>query len=211
MTRALFLWLSLAGGAGAADLQVSVRNDRGEPVADAVVVAVPDVAAPKPARPKLEQVEQIDQEFVPRVKPVLVGSAVSFPNRDSVRHHVYSFSAAKRFDLPLYVGTPANPVVFDAPGVVTIGCNIHDWMVGYIYVAESPYYASTNAKGTTTLAGLPNGGYSVRVWHPQLAIAETETRQRAELAGPAQLEWKLPLKPEVRIRRAPAPRGSGRY
>jgi plastocyanin len=211
MRFAFLLGLTLARAALGADLDAVVKNDRGAPVAEAVVIAVPDIAPPKPARIKVEQVEQIDQEFVPRVKPVLVGSAVSFPNHDTVRHHVYSFSPAKRFDLPLYVGTPANPVVFDTAGVVTIGCNIHDWMVGYIYVSESPYYATTDARGTARLAGLPPGAYTVRVWHPQLAVPEGSTRQRVELTGTAQVEWKLSLKPEVRIRRAPAPRGSGRY
>src|SRR5207244_3930054 len=108
---------------------------------------------------------------------VLVGSPVSFPNRDDVRHHVYSFSPAKRFDLPLYVGTPAKPVVFDTPGVVIIGCNIHDWMVGYIYVSESPYFATTDADGRADLTGLPPGRYTARVWHPQLAGADDATRR----------------------------------
>jgi len=179
--------------------------------APAVSPAVPDAGAPKTAKPKLEQVEQIDEEFVPRVKAVLVGSPVSFPNRDSVRHHVYSFSPAKHFDLPLYVGTPAKPVIFDTPGIVTIGCNIHDWMVGYIYVSESPYYATTDANGVARLAALPAGGYTLRVWHPQLAAPEETTHRHAEVSGPARMEWVLSLKPEVRIRRAPAPRGGGRY
>lgn len=207
--RLAFLLVLAAHGAGAADLEVIVKNERAQPVAEAVVVAVPDVAPPKPARPKLEQVEQIDQEFVPRVKAVLVGSAVSFPNHDTVRHHVYSFSPAKRFDLPLYVGTPANPVVFDKAGLVTIGCNIHDWMVGYIYVSESPYYATTDKNGAAELAALPAGTYTVRVWHPQLAVPEASTARHVDLTGPTHMEWQLPLKPEVRIRRAPAPRGSG--
>lgn len=210
MTRILLL-LAVAHAAGAAELEALVKNERGEPIAEAVVVAVPDVAAPKPARAKLEQVEQIDQEFVPRVKAVLVGSAVSFPNRDSVRHHVYSFSPAKRFDLPLYVGTPAKLVTFDSPGVVAIGCNIHDWMLGYIYVAESPFYAVTDAQGVARLSGLPAGAYTVRAWHPQLALPEDTTRRRMDLAGAARMEWVLALKPEVRVRRSPAPRGSGRY
>ena len=207
----VLLIVAFAHTAAAADLEASVRSEGGAPVADAVVVAVPDAEAPKPAKPRLEQVEQIDQEFVPRVKAVLVGSAVSFPNRDSVRHHVYSFSPAKRFDLPLYVGTPAKPVIFDSPGVVTIGCNIHDWMVGYLYVSESPYYATTDANGSARLTGLPAGGYTVRVWHPQLAVPEGTTHRRAEVAGPVRMEWTVSLKPEVRVRRAPAPRGSGRY
>jgi plastocyanin len=206
---AMLCTLSAAGVA--ADLHAVVRNDKGQGVAEAVVVAVPEVAPVKPPRPKLEQVEQIDQEFVPRVKPVLVGSPVSFPNRDDVRHHVYSFSQAKRFDLPLYVGTPAKPVVFDTPGVVTIGCNIHDWMVGYIYVSESPYFATTGADGRADLTGLPPGRYAVRVWHPQLVGAEDATRRNVDLSADASADWKLALKPEVRIRRTPGHSRRGPY
>ena len=210
--RALFLAALLSTGAWAADLAAVVRDPRGQPVRDAVIVAVPEGGLPKPAgRPRLEVVEQIDQEFQPRVKAVLVGSPVSFPNRDPVRHPVYSFSQPKRFDLPLYVGTPPNPVVFDTPGVVTIGCNIHDWMVGYIYVAESPYFATTDATGAATLPGLPSGPYAVRVWHPQLAAAEESTQRRLGLQAGAQLHWQLELKPEVRIRRVPPGGRPGRY
>jgi plastocyanin len=197
-----------AAAAGmAADLHAMVRNQKGQPVADAVVVAVPDVPPAKPPRPKLEQVEQIDEEFVPKVKALLVGSPVSFPNRDNVRHHVYSFSPAKRFDLPLYVGTPATPIIFDTPGVVTLGCNIHDWMIGYIYVSESPYYATTGADGRASIS-MPAGAYTVRVWHPQLAAAEDSTRRKLEVQNTADVEWALALKPEVRIRRTPP--GTGR-
>jgi plastocyanin len=199
--------------AGGADLRATVKSDQGKPVADAVVIAVPEGGPPRALRPQPEQIEQVDQEFVPRVKPILVGSAVSFPNRDSVRHHVYSFSSAKRFELPLYVGTPARPVVFDAPGVVTIGCNIHDWMIAYIYVSESPYFAKTGADGAALIPDLPAGKYTVRVWHPQLAAAEETTRRPAELAGTglAELAWTIALKPEVRVRRAPASGRGGRY
>ena len=112
-----------------------VVTSNGQPVADAVVVAVPTDGALPAGKVRAEQLDQIDKEFVPRVKPVLVGSTVAFPNKDSVRHHVYSFSPAKRFELPLYAGVPSQPVLFDRPGVVVLGCNIHDWMVGYIYVA----------------------------------------------------------------------------
>ena len=88
-------------------------------------------------------VDQVDKEFTPKVNAILVGTSVIFPNHDNVRHQVYSFSPAKRFELPLYAGVPAQPVVFDTPGVVVLGCNIHDWMVGYVYVSESPYFAKT--------------------------------------------------------------------
>jgi len=201
--------------ARAADLRATVHDAQGRPLGDAVVIVVPQGAAPPSprARARLEQVEQIDLEFVPRVKAIQAGTAVSFPNRDGVRHHVYSFSPAKRFELPLYVGTPAQPVVFDQPGVVTIGCNIHDWMVGYIYVSPSPHFATTGAEGTALIAGLPAGRYTVRVWHPRLTSDEHATERRVELgaAAVAELGWVFVLKPEARVRRAPAPARGGRY
>ena len=205
--------LALAPLAHAADLRATVRDDQGRAVPDAVVVAVPQDAAPQEGRSRVEQVEQIDLEFVPHVKAIQTGTAVSFPNRDDVRHHVYSFSPAKRFELPLYVGTPAQPVVFDQPGVVAIGCNIHDWMVGYLYVSPSPHFATTGAQGTARIAGLPAGRYTVHVWHPRLAAAEETTRRQAVLGaeGNAALEWVVALKPETRVRRAPVSRRGGRY
>jgi plastocyanin len=207
--RVLVLF-ALAGTAYAADLRVTVRDQQGRPVADAVVVALPEGGAPRPAQPRTDAIEQIDLEFVPGVKAIQVGTAVSFPNRDDVRHHVYSFSPPKRFELPLYAGTPAKPVLFDVPGVVTIGCNIHDWMVGYIYVSESPYFATTSAQGRAQLAGLPAGQYLMRVWHPQIAEAE-ESRRALGAAESAAVEWRIALKPERRVRRAPAAGRGSRY
>ena len=104
-------------------LAVSVTTPEGQPVADAIVIAVPnDPAALANAKPRAEALEQIDKEFVPRVKPVFVGSTVAFPNRDNVRHHVYSFSPARRFELPLYAGMPAQPVLFDKQRAVIAAC-----------------------------------------------------------------------------------------
>jgi plastocyanin len=200
------VWAGAARPAAAGDVTAVVRDHRDQPVEDAVVSAVPEgrpVTSPKPAR---EVVDQINLEFVPHVKPVVIGSPVFFPNKDDVRHHVYSFSPAKRFELPLYAGTPAEPVVFDRPGVVTIGCNIHDWMLGYIYVAETPYLARTGADGRARLEGLPAGRYVVRVWHPRMDGAEEATGQPVTLGAAAlDLAWQLKLKPSLRPRRAPVP------
>jgi plastocyanin len=137
-----------------ATLVATVVDARGGPVADAVIVAAPAAGARVAARAR-DEVDQVDKEFTPRVTVVAVGTAVTFPNNDNVRHHVYSFSPAKRFELPLYAGVPAQPVVFDKPGVVVLGCNIHDWMVGYVYVSESPYFAKTDASGRVRLDNLP--------------------------------------------------------
>ena len=196
----------LAGVGEAAEITAVVKDQHGEPVADAVVVAVPRSAPPpRVARPVRDTVDQIDKEFVPYVKAVVVGSSVLFPNKDNIRHHVYSFSPAKTFELPLYSGTPANPVVFDRPGVVPIGCNIHDWMLAYIYVADSPYFATTARPGRVTLDSLPPGTYAVRVWHPRMEGAEEATVRSITLAGSQEVAWQLTLRPELRPRRAPVP------
>jgi plastocyanin len=214
-TAGLLTFCLLAGAdwAVAAQIAAVVTDQDGRPLADAIVVAVPAQGAVPPAQPGTREiVDQIGQEFVPYVKPVLVGSAVYFPNKDNIRHQVYSFSPAKQFELPLYAGTPAKPVVFDKPGVVVLGCNIHDWMIGYIYVSESPYFAKTGTDGKAQLIDLPALSYQVRVWHPRLQGSESATRQPADLTANARMDfsWKLALRPDARIRRAPVP-GSHRH
>jgi plastocyanin len=195
-------------------IRVTVVDAQSNPVADAVVVAVstdPSVAAS--ARPRAESLDQIDKEFVPKVKAVLVGSTVAFPNRDNVRHHVYSFSPTKRFELPLYAGMPAQPVLFDKPGVVVLGCNIHDWMIGYIYVSESPFFAKTDAHGGATIADLPARTFVVRVWHPQMKGSEADTRREVTLAPGRNVELQvtLALAPLTRVRRAPGAEHGAHY
>ncbi|HEY1315211.1 MAG TPA: methylamine utilization protein [Steroidobacteraceae bacterium] len=203
LTVGLVSLLSALPGHGA-ELIVQVQ-DHGKPVADAVVLATP--ADPKNllrAKPPADAVDQVDKQFVPYVKPVLVGSKVRFPNSDNVRHQVYSFSSAKKFELPLYAGSTAAPVIFDKPGVVVLGCNIHDWMVGYVYVSDTPFFAKTAAAGTATLSDLPPGEYTVRVWHPSMAEhAEGATTRRLTLSAdaPVNVEWALSLKPIFRVPR----------
>src|SRR5207247_9615376 len=123
--------------------------------------------APCP-RPPSAVMQQQTTSVVPLVLALPVGTAVTFPNRDNIRHHVYSFSSPKRFELPLYMGTPAAPVLFDKPGVVVLGCNIHDWMVGYIYVSATPYFGKTTEDGIARLADVAAGPYGARVWHPRM-------------------------------------------
>jgi len=161
---AVFLLLAAARpGAASPTLLVEVRDLRGGAASDAVVYAVPEAKAPPPPS-RRAVVDQMNRMFVPHVLAVQTGTAVIFPNSDNVRHQVYSFSPAKRFQLPLYAGTPAVPVVFDKPGVVAIGCNIHDQMSAYIVVVDTPHFAVT-AGGLAELAGLPEGRYEVRVWY----------------------------------------------
>ena len=213
------LLAAIALGAAAAHAQTSeivaqVTDSRGKPVVDAVVVAIPaDSTARTATRAREAVVDQVDKEFVPRVMAIFVGTTVRFPNHDDVRHHVYSFSPAKRFELPLYSGVPAQPVVFDKPGVVVLGCNIHDWMIGYIYVSESPYFAKTASDGKAVISDLPPHVYTVRVWHPDQDEAEDTTRKNVDTTRTPHVDaaWQLRLKPEIKIRRAPMGERGGRY
>jgi plastocyanin len=210
---ALGIWASSAF-AQSAEIVATITDQEGKPVADAVIIAVPTEGSLRaPPKAREDVVDQVDKEFVPKVQVVLVGTPVTFPNNDNVRHQVYSFSTAKRFELPLYAGVPAQPILFDKPGVVVLGCNIHDWMVGFIYVSESPYFAKTGADGKATIADLPQRAYVVRVWHPQLDVAEDTTRKTVDVtrARSVDVGWTLRLKAQVRVRRAPVSDRTGRY
>jgi len=201
---ALACLLICAPAAQAAELHVRVVDHKGKLVSDAVVLATAvDPRNALHAKPATAAVDQVDKQFVPYVKPVFVGATIRFPNSDNIRHQVYSFSPAKKFELPLYGGLSAQPVVFDKPGVVVLGCNIHDWMIGYIYVSETPFFAKTGPAGTAVIADLPSGEYIVRVWHPNLAHAEDTTNRRISVAAedPTNAEWQLDLKPNFRVPR----------
>ncbi|PPV05742.1 hypothetical protein XBLMG947_3069 [Xanthomonas bromi] len=145
----------------------------GVTVADANGVLVDAVVSLEPARPvapgavKTVEMDQINSQFVPAVLAVRTGTLVRFPNNDQIRHQVYSFSPAKRFELPLFQGTTATPVRFDQAGLVIIGCNIHDWMLGYIVVLETPYFGKSGSDGRVQLDA-PAGNYTLRVWHPRI-------------------------------------------
>jgi plastocyanin len=198
--------------AAAAALNVSVMDQHGKPVADTVVSATPlDPKNALRAKPPAVVIDQVDKQFVAYVTPIYVGTRVKFPNNDNIRHQVYSFSPAKRFDLPLYAGTDAPPVLFDKPGVVVLGCNIHDWMIGYIYVSETPFFAKTVSAGTASLEDMPSGDYLVKIWHPRMNGTEEATSRRVTvIAGiPVNLEWQLTVKPTFRVPRVSGPASPG--
>ena len=150
--------------------RVQVQDERGKPLPDAVVF-LESREAKLLAKPlQSAEIAQTNRQFVPSVLVVPTGTAVTFPNRDTVRHHVYSFSSAKKFELKLFAGTPANPVVFDRPGIVAVGCNIHDNMAAWVVVVDTPFYARSDASGFANLVDVPAGSYQLRVWHSRLAV-----------------------------------------
>ena len=170
----------------AATLEAVVQDGRGGAVHDAVVYAIPE-GRPVPTPRRGAVMEQRNRTFIPHVLPIQTGTAVRFPNLDDVQHHVYSFSPAKTFQLPLYKGNPPNAVVFEKPGVVTLGCNIHDQMSAYIVVVDTPYFEKTASNGRAALRDLEPGRYSVHVWAPDMrgepaSVNVTLNGERAEVS-----------------------------
>lgn len=151
----------------AATIEARVTDPRGHAVREAVVYAIPD-GRTLPLAKKTAVMDQKNRMFIPHVLPVQVGTSVRFPNSDDIRHQVYSFSPAKTFQLPLYAGSPAKPLVFDKEGVVVLGCNIHDQMSAFILVVDTPYFDKTAADGRASLGGMEPGRYTLHVWYPDM-------------------------------------------
>ena len=202
----LAVWI-LCSRAEAGSIVVTVKDSQGTLVSDAVVYAKsnnPVVSLEK----KQAVIEQRDKQFVPSVTAIQVGTSVTFPNRDNVRHDVYSLSPVKEFELPLYAGIPADPVTFDKEGFVTLGCSIHDWMVAYIAVLPTPYFQVTGKNGRSVLENLPAGRYTVQVWQPSLKGAPEKLAQHVDLAeGSTELVFTLDLRRDSRAKNAPLPNG----
>jgi plastocyanin len=153
------------------EVRVQIRDAAGAPVPGAVVYL--ESGPPATAKPGTRVViDQRDKVFVPQVTVVQVGTEVAFPNSDSVSHHVYSFARPNAFELPLYKGGTRPNVRFDHAGVVALGCNIHDSMIAYVVVVETPYFAQADGQGTATIGGVEAGSYAVQVWSPRLDPAK---------------------------------------
>ena len=182
----LLLTLVLPVPAWAGDLAVELKSTSGQPVSDAVVSFRPAAGVTStPARFNAPlRVEQNSIHFDPFILIVPVGAEVAFPNKDKVRHHVYSFSPAKRFELKLYGRDETRKVTFDKAGVVALGCNIHDQMIGFIVVLDTPYAAKVGASGQTTLTNLPPGGGVLTVWQPFMRGRDNQVVQQVVI--PAQ-------------------------
>jgi plastocyanin len=205
-TRAIVLAgvLGAHSALNAATVIVTVKDAKGGLVPDAVVYARTSSSSATRAK-KQTVIDQQNKQFIPYVTAVQVGTAILFPNKDNIRHHVYSLSPAKKFELPLYSGVPAEPVVFDKEGFVTLGCNIHDWMIAYVAVLPTPYFQITGEDGRAMLKALPLGQYTVAVWHPSLKGSPENFTQHVDLrqSDAKELIVTLDLKPDFRAKRSP--------
>ena len=173
----IFASFAVAGAAHAGDLAVSVRDTGGRPVRDAVVTVRPDAGVPSgPIRFSWPlRIVQQNVQFQPYVLIAPVGGTVAFPNLDRVRHHVYSFSRGNRFEIQLFGQDQTRTHTFAATGVAALGCNIHDQMLAYVKVVDTPYAGKTDAAGNVTLTGIPAGAARLMVWHPQLNVRGNES------------------------------------
>jgi len=190
----------------ASTVQLSLLDHKDKPLHNAVVTFKPLNNETSSIKTEPVSIAQVNKEFVPEVSVVRVGTAINFPNQDSISHHVYSFSKAKTFDLPLYQGTPSEPVIFDTPGLVTLGCNIHDWMRAYVVVVDTPYYKISDANGDVSLGDIPDGDYRLEVWHPrQRKLYSQAVTINAQFAR----EIKIRVKPQFRSRRHSSGRSNG--
>jgi len=195
--------------ANAEEMVLRLTDGNGEPVVDAVMELLSDSAHETKSMGMREaEIDQVDKEFVPTVTTIVAGGSASFPNSDDILHHVYSFSPAKTFDTPLY-GSDADSQyreMFDVPGVVEIGCNIHDWMLAYIYVGQSELMAISDASGVARLGDISPGSYRLRVWHSRLDAPQNSLEQDVtiEAVSGANSELTLELVRDRRVRRAPS-------
>ncbi|WP_028865971.1 methylamine utilization protein [Psychromonas aquimarina] len=201
----VFICLTVGGPAAAAVLKIQAINQQSRPVENAVITATPLFSKAETVK-QTKVIDQINKEYIPRVVIISKGSSVKFPNKDNIRHHVYSFSKAKQFELPLYKGSTAPPVEFNRAGTVTLGCNIHDWMRGYVYISETPFTALTDSKGRASIKDLTEETYRVDIWHPRLKTALISREIKLQQDSIETIKIRLQLKQLIKKRKKSKPR-----
>ncbi|PHQ89356.1 MAG: plastocyanin [Idiomarina sp.] len=150
-------------------------------------------------------VDQVDKQFTPTVSAVEPGTDVVFPNSDNIRHHVYSFSAAKNFELKLYSDKEKPSVNFDKAGIVTLGCNIHDQMVAYVLVSDEYDVAVTNEQGIAELnLEEREPPAEIKVWHYWMGdeLSKAQSVQLASDSG--KLTAQVQVSPPVQKDKEPS-------
>lgn len=187
----------------ATGISIIFSDNEGQPVEDAVFTLTPtgEVTSQVVADTTPAIMVQNGKQFYPHVLPVRTGTSVSFPNKDDLLHHVYSFTKTKRFEISLYAGTPVNPLQFDKSGVVPLGCNIHDWMLAYIYVTDAPYFTKSNNLGVAVIHNIPAGQYQLQIWHPRIKDNKTYQNQTISVTNniTTNLKFTLQLKRNRRL------------
>jgi len=165
------LYLLLLSSQTVLGLEVQIIDQHGNPVKNAVVSIPEGQIEGVSSEPAV--MDQVKRQFSPLVLAVEKGREVVFPNSDNIRHHVYSFSKPKNFQIKLYKGVPKKPLLFDQPGIVVLGCNIHDSMIGYIFVSQWPTFKVTPSSGQVNFE---SSAKEIAVWHPWVSGLEKPER-----------------------------------
>ncbi|WP_240156949.1 methylamine utilization protein [Burkholderia sp. Ap-962] len=182
------------GASRASALEVRVQDRQGAPLRDAVVYAIRTDGAMPRVKPAPAAIVQQDRMFMPLVTVVQKGASVDFPNHDDIAHDVYSFSPPRSFELKLYRGA-SRPVVMSRAGLEVIGCNIHDTMLAYVLVVDTPYFARTDAQGLARLPELPRGSYRVLAWDHRQRDQQARAEQTIRVPAAGPLRFSLSLGP----------------
>ncbi|WP_068376868.1 methylamine utilization protein [Paraglaciecola hydrolytica] len=186
----LFFLTQLNSLVSAAELHIELHTQDNQAMPNAVIYLTPTKALSPSTPHSVAIMDQIDRQFSPHILVVQKDSQIRFPNSDSIKHHVYSFSPAKTFELQLYRGLDANPLLFSKTGIVELGCNIHDWMLGYVLVVDTPYFAKTNRQGQTQF-DLVEGEYRLNIWHPRIKANSKNLEQIIVVNGDTSLHFQL--------------------
>jgi len=181
------LWLVVCGPAVATTFTAEISDQDGKPVVNAVVTLIPEQRTSVPGAstrlPVEKTIDQRNETFLPYVTIIPKNGRILFANNDETTHQVYSFSPVKQFELTLNRGQTSAPIVFDNPGVAALGCNIHDHMIAYVFVADSPWTALTNADGRAVIEDVPAGTYQAQVWHPKYPPRREPPSARVSVAS----------------------------
>ena len=194
----MFLIVSIF--AYSAEITISVVDQKSNAVTDGYVELYA-LSGQEKSTPGSGEVDQVDKEFTPLYSAVAVGSTVLFPNSDNIQHQIYSFSKSKKFDLPLFAKNDQKKVTFDKAGIIHMGCNIHDWMLSFLYVYESKFFGQTDTNGSISFSSVPDGEYELRIWSPRLKNNRSIVKQTITL--PATTSVTQTIKVRKKIRRKP--------
>lgn len=186
----LFFLMLVCGSSIAQTVDVNIISNQGNPVNQAVVYLEPTTKIEYPAPADVSIMDQINSQFVPHILAVQSGTKVSFPNSDSIKHHVYSFSKPKTFELQLYKGLRAEPLPFENSGEVELGCNVHDWMLGYVFIVDTPYFKQTDQSGKVSIE-VPNGDYVLKIWHPRIQDDPKTLQKPLSVSSSTQVNFTL--------------------
>jgi plastocyanin len=150
---------------------------------------------PKPsaaqAAPQVAKMDQKGMVFTPRVLPIAKGWTVEFANSDPVAHSVFTLDGEK-YDLGTWPKGEVRKYTFAKTGVYRQLCKVHDDMLAFIVVLDTPWFAVSDKTGQFSLRGLPAGKYTLGVWHEKLGAADVQVELSA--AGVAGLQLPLAAK-----------------